>query len=282
MNQTAYTQGQIRTFDRDEVIRTRTVEFVISDGSKDRYGTVCNTRGWKLDNFNANGIVGYQHNVYGDMCGAPNPDDVIGVGRAWVEGDLLIGSVTFEPAELNPLAEKIFQKVLHGSLKATSVGFMELGEGRYGDGEQACGRADQTYYFEAQELLEFSIVNIPANANALKRSVREQSAHALMYLRRATGLSFADVEKMTVRDVLDSLEGKRSASGVVALGVVAPAAPAAPAASTAVDIVDPVTELTPVTLTEPVQTPDFRSALREALYGTPSEQLRKALRAALA
>ena len=271
MNQTAYTQGQIRTFDRDEVIRTRTVEFVISDGSRDRYGTVCNTRGWKLENFNKNGIVGYQHNVYGDMCGAPNPDDVIGVGRAWVEGDLLIGSVTFEPAELNPLAEKIFQKVLHGSLKATSVGFMELGEGRYGDGDQACGRADQTYYFEAQELLEFSIVNIPANANALKRSVREQSAHALMYLRRATGLSFADVEKMTVRDVLDSLEGKRSAS-------------------TAVDIVDPVTEVagattpdvTTVTVTEPVQTPDFRSALREALYGSTQEQLRKALRAALA
>ena len=266
MNQTAYTQGQIRTFDREEVIRTRTVEFVISDSSRDRYGTVCNTRGWQLDNFNANGIVGYQHNVYGDMCGAPNPDDVIGVGRAWVEGDQLIGSVTFEPAELNPLAEKIFQKVLHGTLKATSVGFMEKGIGKWGEGDEREYGENATYYFEAQELLEFSIVNIPANANALKRSVREQSAHALMYLRRATGMSFADVEKMTVRDVMDMLEGKRSA----------------PEPVTVTELVDSTPDVSDVANEPAAQPVDIRGALLSALYGTPEEQMRSALRAALA
>lgn len=205
--------GEVRAFSPD-VEETREVEFVISTPARDRHHTVLNPRRWVLEPYNRNPVVGYQHNLYGDLCNPPNPDDVIGSGRAWLEGDRLIGAVRFEPAELNPLAEKIFRKVLAGTLRSTSVGFIplkdpETGEyGRWGEGEEAQGRANETFYLYGQELVEFSIVNIPSNPDALRRGVRDQTAHALMYLRRVTGLEFREIEALTVRDVLDALEGR--------------------------------------------------------------------------
>jgi len=111
MEKIQYRYGELRKL-KEDVEDTRTVEFVISDESKDRHGSILNMDGWEIDNFNRNGIVGYQHNVYGgDMCNAPDPDQVIGRGEAFREGDQLIGRVIFEPADINPLAEKIFRKV---------------------------------------------------------------------------------------------------------------------------------------------------------------------------
>ena len=199
--------GELRAL-AGNVEETRTVQFVISSSTRDRHRTVLDPTKWQLDNFNRNGIVGYQHNVYGDgMCAGPNPDDVIGKGRAFLEGDQLIGEVTFEPADINPLAEKIFRKVLFGSLRATSVGFAEIGKGNYGTGTQARNGQDETYYFAGQELLEFSIVNIPSNPDATKRALRDQASHALMFVKRAIpSLSFADIESLTVGEVLRQLD----------------------------------------------------------------------------
>ena len=196
--------GEVRAF-ADDVEETRTVEFIISTASRDRHRTVLNQDNWQLDNFNNNGIVGYQHNVYGDnMCSGPNPDDVIGRATAYLEDGQLIGRVTFEPADINPQAEKIFRKVLFGSLRATSVGFLPVGQGRWGVGDEAAGGQNETYYFAGQELLEFSIVNIPSNPDAVGRALRDQTSHALMFVKRALGMdySFSDIEGMKVSEVL--------------------------------------------------------------------------------
>ena len=166
--------GEIRAFDRAKAEETRTVEFVISDETRDRHGTVIPIDAWKLSSYNKNGIVGYQHEVYGGW-GEPNPDLILGRGEAFIEDGKLIGRVTFEPAEINPLAEKIFQKVLHGTLKATSVGFREITRGKWGEGDEAVSGKNPTYYFGAVELLEFSIVNIPSNPNALRRKIDEDA-----------------------------------------------------------------------------------------------------------
>lgn len=206
-----YAFGNIREFNREQAEETRTVEFIISSADKDRHGTVLNMKGWQLDNFNANPIVGYQHNVYGhNLCYPDNPDNVLGPGRAYLEGDKLIGAVTFEEKEINPLAEKIFQKVLNGTLRATSVGFLEVGEGKYGDGEERQGGKEETYYFAGQELLEFSIVNIPSNPKAVGRSIGHHTDAALNYLMRfmPEELSLKDLKAMKVQDVLDLVEGR--------------------------------------------------------------------------
>ena len=153
---------------KDDSSENRTVQFIISTNDKDRHGTILNMSNWDLTNYNLNGIVGYNHDVYGST----NPDLILGSGRAFLEGEgddaKLIGEVTFETEDVNPLADKIFKKVIAGTLKATSVGFTPISvNGKYG--EERGG----TYYYYGQELLEFSIVNIPSNPKAVKRSAEE-------------------------------------------------------------------------------------------------------------
>jgi hypothetical protein len=206
-----YKFGQIREFDRAKAEEDRTVEFIISSADKDRHNTVLNMKGWNLDNFNANPIVGYQHNVHGgNLCTGPNPDDVLGPGRAFIEGDRLIGAVTFETKDINPLAEKIFRKVLNGTLRATSVGFMEVGEGTYGEKDQQRGGKDETYYFAGQELIEFSIVNIPSNPKAVGRVMQSHEDRFLAFViqHMPEHISIKDVRKMTVQEMMDTVAGR--------------------------------------------------------------------------
>lgn len=144
----------------------RTIEFVASDATRDSYGTVLLPGNWDLDRFNKNGVIGYQHMV----SWSSDPDNVIGKGVAKVEDDKLVVKVAFEPAEINAKAEKIFRKLEFGSLRAVSVGFIPYG-GRYGEGPEAADGSNPTYYYDRMELVEVSVVNIPANKNALKRAL---------------------------------------------------------------------------------------------------------------
>ena len=210
MKNKLFTSGQVREIPKN-VEETRTIPFVISDPSRDRHDTVLSREGWDISAYNRNGIVGYMHNVMGGgMCDEPDPDFVIGRGGASFDGDLLLGNTTFEPGDINELAEKIFRKVLFGTLRSTSVGFIENEPGCYGAGNEAMGQPDETYYIGPRELLEYSIVNIPSNRNAQVRSMRDMSAGALAYVRRELGAKFrlSQIEQMRVCDVLDLLDGK--------------------------------------------------------------------------
>lgn len=144
---------------RGEKVAERTFRFVISDESKDRYGTVIKLNGWDLTNYEKNGIVAYQHNASGD-----NPDMIVGKGRAWTEGGVLMGEVEFEPEGTNEVADKLVKKIEFGSIKATSVGFNPI---EWSKGDRSMGEDSETLYFRKQDLLEWSIVNIPANPNAI-------------------------------------------------------------------------------------------------------------------
>lgn len=148
---------------------SRTFRFVISTESRDRHGTVIKMDGWKLDNFNNNPIVAYMHQTDSKWWSEapPDPDHILGPGRAYIEDGQLIGEVTFEDAETNPLADKIMRKIQHGTLRSTSVGFRHI-NGHWGVLED--GEDTGTYYYDEVELLEFSIVNIPSNPDALMRS----------------------------------------------------------------------------------------------------------------
>lgn len=207
-----FLEGVIDRAFAEDIEETRTVRFIISTDGKDRHGTKLNMKGWNLENFNRNPIVGYQHNVYGDnMCVPPNPDDVLGPARAWVENangrDVLMGEVTFEKAEINPQAEKVFRKVLNGTLRATSVGFLEIGKGKDVVEKDASGKViGKTYEFEGQELIEFSIVNIPSNPEATRKVVMNHARAGVTMLNRI-GLPVSEIRKV-VNGILDSIEGQ--------------------------------------------------------------------------
>lgn len=208
---------------RKKIEETRTVTFIISSSAKDRHRTVVNMKNWKLDNYNDNPIVGYQHNVYGgNMCTPDNPDDVIGRSRVYFEernGEtLMMGDVTFEKPEVNPQSEKIFQKVLAGTLNAASVGFLEIGKGKRVTQRDDQGNiVDETYFFEGQELLEWSVVNIPSNPEATARSLYNHTRAGVNFLRNI-GMSKERIRKIAL-EVIDAMEeGEEEARQITITG----------------------------------------------------------------
>jgi hypothetical protein len=198
---------------------SRIIPFILSTSEKDRHGTILNQSAWELDNYKLNPIIAYQHNLSGGMCTEANPDFIIGKSvKIGTEGrkeeKILVADAQFEDADMNPMAEKIFRKVLFGSMSRSSVGFLEVGHGQYGVNEEAQGQPGETYYFQGQELLEWSVVNIPSNPGAgkrdLLRKMREEGYSALMYAFKELGGNFrlSQIEQMRVCDILDLLDGK--------------------------------------------------------------------------
>ncbi len=187
---------------------TRTVTFVASDGSRDSAHTVLNQAGWDLKRFNSNPVIGYNHEVYG-AWDTKDVDFVIGKGRAYVEDNTLLVDITFEPKEINELAEKVYQKILFGSLNAVSVGFLPIGKGAWGKGEEGPGEERETYYYAGQELLEISVVNIPANANATRKG-EDRAAEELEALRKE-----AEKQPENPKDPKDAGEDRAAAFAAV-------------------------------------------------------------------
>tara|TARA_R110000868_G_scaffold108761_5_gene296618 strand:- start:1763 stop:2338 length:576 start_codon:yes stop_codon:yes gene_type:complete len=152
-------QAEIRAVNQED----RTAEFIISNETVDRHGTVFKIDGWQnLDVYNRNAIVSYNHNAGGE-----NPDAVIGTSVVYVENGMLVGKVTFEDEGDNELADKVWKKVNKGILKMASVG-ASVSDYRYGDAKN--GEDSNTIYFTRQELLEWSVVSVGSNPDAFKRS----------------------------------------------------------------------------------------------------------------
>lgn len=222
---TKYAQSVFQAqIDKSTVESTREITFVIAaedTGRNHRNKFLYNWDNWKLDQFNSNPIVGYQHNVYGDnLCSAPNPDDVIAKATAWVDNfngkRSLMSKATFEPPELNTIAEKVFRKILNGTLNSASVGVMPTGkiESEIVKNEKN-ETVDKFYRFPGQELLEWSVVNIPADPAALRRSMRNHTMSALSYIQRLSDdLSISNIKDMRIQEVLDLIEGRYKSAPV--------------------------------------------------------------------
>lgn len=128
--------------------RDRTIRFVISTGSVDRDRDTIAAAGWKLDNYRKNPVVLWAHDYRGlPLAKAVSVD---------VEGERLVAMAEFDT---HPMAETVLRMLKGGFLRATSVGFDPL---KHVFNDQR-GGVD----FTEQELLEFSIVPVPANPEAL-------------------------------------------------------------------------------------------------------------------
>jgi len=145
-----------------DLLENRQAEFVISTEAKDAHGTIFKKEGWDLNRYTSNPIVCYQH-----RSDSNDPDDIIGTSEVFFDGDQLVGRVTFEAADINPKAEKIYQKVKAGTLKMASVG-AKVNQARLGDDK--LDEDVNTLYFTSQELVEWSIVSAGSNPEAFKRN----------------------------------------------------------------------------------------------------------------
>lgn len=132
----------------------RTLDFTISTDSVDRMGDTIAIGGWRLENYKRNPVILWAH----DSDSMP----VAKASNIRVEGGKLKATAEFMPADISSFAESVFQAIKAGFLSATSVGFTPIKYAFVDDPARRFG-----IDFEEQELLEFSIVPVPANAEAL-------------------------------------------------------------------------------------------------------------------
>jgi hypothetical protein len=206
--------------DKNTVESTREMTFVIASeatGTAHRNKFMYNWDNWELESFNSNPIVGYQHNVYGDnMYLPPNPDDVIGKATVWMDTfkskKVLMSKATFEPAELNATAEKVFRKIIWGSLNSSSTGVIPTGPLKTEVVRNEKNEVtDHRINFPGQSLVEWSIVHIPADPAALRRSMKSHTMSALSFVQKQfPELSLNDIKGMKVQELLDAFDGKLS------------------------------------------------------------------------
>lgn len=138
-----------------------TAEFVISDESVDRYNEVIKQDGWNFENFKKNNIFMWDH--WGG-----NLNNILGVVEQ-ITTDVIIDGikstvarVKFDIDDETPEADpirKAWRLVKNGTLKTVSVGFINHNQ----DGNELL----------ENELIELSLVAIPANPNAIALGMRD-------------------------------------------------------------------------------------------------------------
>jgi len=143
-------------------------EVVASDETLDRYGDIIRASGWELKNYRANPIVLFGHSSY----------DPIGTAESRIEGKQLVSTIKLAADGTSPVTDYYRAMIKQRILRAVSVGFMPTKpvtpimdkEGRV-----------TGFEYNGQELLEQSVVSVPANpaAVALAKSLNLQPAAVL-------------------------------------------------------------------------------------------------------
>lgn len=129
--------------------QTKTVRFKISDNQTDRMGEKVDQATWDFKNYMQNPIVLWGHNP-------DEPENVLGTTRAVeVQGDETYAEMSFDD-DINPKASLVWKQILKGTLRTVSVGFISK-------------RVEGDTLFD-NELLEVSVVPIPANPRAIALS----------------------------------------------------------------------------------------------------------------
>lgn len=129
------------------------MEFVLSDGTVDRYGDIVDPDGWVLSNFKKNPIA-----LFGHSSGFP-----IGTwANLRVEKGKLIGRLQLAAKGTSQRIDELIALVEQGILRAVSVGFRPM-ESDPIDPKQPWG----AQRYKKQELLECSLCSVPANPAAL-------------------------------------------------------------------------------------------------------------------
>jgi HK97 family phage prohead protease/HK97 family phage major capsid protein len=130
---------------------TDDLEFILSDDTPDSYGDVIDASGWDLSRFKANPIA-----LFGHSSAFP-------IGK-WedvrVEGRKLLGKLRFAAEGTSDRIDELRRLVEQGILRAVSVGFRPLSD------PEPLGKG-KGYRYRKMELLETSLVSVPANPAAL-------------------------------------------------------------------------------------------------------------------
>ena len=166
----------------------RTLRFIGTDETPDRYNTIFKVDGWDFTHYRKNPVFLFHHNHDGAVNSLPIGravnielvEETAGDGRkyrAWAF------DIQFAPKDLNPFADVVYRMYKEGFMNAVSVGFivrqrreildeaelksLGLTYGRYGE------------VFERTELSELSAVPVPGNPNAIITGMRAMLPEAV-------------------------------------------------------------------------------------------------------
>lgn len=137
-------QGLFKSYNKD----TDLIEFIASTAAIDREGESIDPKGWDLSNVGKNLPLLWAHDAHSLPIGR--------VVDARVEDSGLVATVEFAH-KVDDFAKKVYEFVKAGFLNAVSVGFMPKAYDAQGQ-------------MVSQELLELSLVNVPANQEALRNN----------------------------------------------------------------------------------------------------------------
>lgn len=151
--------------------------FILSDDSENSYGYHVVSEGIDLTRFKANPVMFYNH----DRWNMP-------IGK-WenisIEDGKLQADAVFDKKD--ELGATVAQKVADGFLNATSIGFKALAVELRNEGLSEGDKPKKKMYVTSAELLEVSIVDIPANKNAVRLDLSGiDSEEVLHFLAHST------------------------------------------------------------------------------------------------
>lgn len=129
-------------------------DVVASDETPDRYGDIVRASGWELKNYKNNPIV-----LFGHASREP-----IGTSKTTIAGDRLLSTIKIADAGTSPQIDFYRALIEQKILRAVSVGFMPT--------KPVVPILDKDkrivgFEYIGQELLELSVVSVPANPAAL-------------------------------------------------------------------------------------------------------------------
>lgn len=132
---------------------TPAIRFTISTQDVDRAGDIVYADGWNFANYRKNPVVLWCHDYHAAPIGKTT--------KIEVRGKKVMAECQFA-VELDPFFRLVYDLYAGGYMSAVSVGFNPL---KWQFAEEGSGRRGVDYL--EQELLEYSAVPVPCNANAL-------------------------------------------------------------------------------------------------------------------
>lgn len=182
-----------RTFAKVTKSNEGSASFIASTSAADRYGDVVD-QSWNLEGYKNSPVILLNHR-----------QDMLPIGKATqidiVEGNLEI-EVEFDMAD--ELGSSVARKVDKGFLSAVSVGFQPKKTVSRSDlpEDHPAYTKEAGLYFENNELLEISIVTIPANAQAVAKTIDMSDLHLKRMVRSAVKSEILAMQSNTLKHII--------------------------------------------------------------------------------
>jgi len=149
--------------------------WTLSTYDLDRFGERIDPQGWDFKRYMDNPVIEWAHRY-----------DIPAIGKIeklTIDDTGLHGLVVFNDKSFDPFGWSIGERVKAGVIRAGSVGFRVL-EIEIPDKKTA--EDGTSLIFRKQELLEFSICNVPANPFALAKSIEKVNSETTQDLNLPT------------------------------------------------------------------------------------------------